>query len=154
MFQMLALGALAGSSILGAVSSWQGGENAYEIGKINAQRLEQQAIKSRSMTAVNLYRQKRYSDQVYGSQVASIAKSGGRMDDPTSQAILKDTALEASIDEWLIRNAGTEEYYNLKNEASNERYKGKAARASGRLGAITSLLGGAAQGYEAYTRMK
>lgn len=146
----MGLFALAGSSLLEGISSWNQGEAAYSTGKINAQRLEQQALKSRQMTALNLYRQKKYADQVEGSQIASIAHSGGRLDDPTSQAILKDTALEASIDEWLIKNAGTQEYYNLKTEASNQRAQARAARAAGRMGAISSLLGGGANTYFSY----
>lgn len=105
------------------------------------------------MTAVNLYRQKRYADEVYGSQVASIAHSGGSIDDPTSQAILKDTALESSIDEWLIKYAGANEYYNTMAEASAMRYQGKAARKAGRTGALATILSGAADTYFAHDRM-
>lgn len=148
------LAALAGSSFLGAVSSFNQGEAVHDIAKINAQRIEQQAIKSRQTTAVNLYRQRQYADKVEGSQIASIAKSGGRLDDPTSQAILNETGFEASLDEWLIKNAGTSEYFGLKNEAANERYKAKAARAAGRMGAISTILGGAAQGFGAYKGLK
>ena len=149
----LGLTALAGSSLLGAVSSWQQGEAANEAAKINAQRLREQAQKSRITTGVNLYRQKKYADQVYGSQVAAIGKSGGTVDDPTSQAILKDTALGSSIDEWLIKYQGSNEYYNLMSEANNMKYQGKAARAAGRMGALGTLLGGGAETYFAYAGM-
>jgi hypothetical protein len=147
------LTALAGASLLGAVSSWGQGEAANDIAQINAKRLEQQAIKSRTTTAVNLYRQKQYADKVEGSQIAAIGKSGGTIDDPTSQAILKETGFEASLDEWLIKNAGTSEYFNLKSEASNQRLQGKSARAAGRMGALATLLGGAASGVGAYKTM-
>ena len=150
MFQMLALGALAGSSLLSAYGSMQAGETALDAAKLNADRYRWLAGQSKKMTAVNLYRQGKYAESVRGSQVAGIAKSGGSLDDPTSALILKDTAENAALDEWLIKYQGIMETAGLNMEGNNALYEGKTAKGSGRMQAFSTLLGGAGDLYTGY----
>lgn len=153
MLPMIALGALAGSSLLSAYGQMKSGEAALDAAKLNADRYRESARRSRMMTAVNIYRQKQYADQVRGSQAATIAKSGGSLDDPTSQEIFKDTTQAASVDEWLIRFAGNIEASNLEGQASNALYEGRMAKGMGQMGATSTLLSGAADLYSGYNSL-
>ena len=150
MLQMLALGALAGSSLLSAYGSMQAGESALDAARLNADRYSWLAGQSRKMTAVNLYRQHRYAEEVRGSQVASIAKSGGSLDDPTSSIILKGTAEDAALDEWLIKYQGIMEASGLNMSGNNALYEGRMAKGAGRMQAFSTLLGGAGNLYTGY----
>ena len=150
MFQLLALGALAGSSLLSAYGSMQAGESALDAARLNADRYQWLAGQSKKMTAVNLYRQGKYAESVRGSQVAGIAKSGGSLDDPTSALILKDTSENAALDEWLIKYQGIMEATGMNMEGNNALYEGKMARGAGRMQAFSTLLGGAGDLYTGY----
>lgn len=150
MLQALALGALAGSSLLSAYGSMAAGESALDAARLNSDRYRWLAAQSKKMTAVNLYRQGKYAESVRGSQVAGIAKSGGSLDDPTSALILKDTAENAALDEWLIKYQGIMETAGLNMEGNNALYEGKTAKGSGRMQAFSTLLGGAGDLYTGY----
>ena len=150
MLQALALGALAGSSLLSAYGSMAAGESALDAARLNSDRYRWLAAQSKKMTAVNLYRQGKYAESMRGSQVAGIAKSGGSLDDPTSALILKDTAEQSALDEWLIKYQGVMEASGLNMRASNELYEGKMAKGAGQMQAVSSLLGGAGNLYMGY----
>jgi hypothetical protein len=105
------------------------------------------------MTKIDSYRQNQYAEQVRGSQVASIAHAGGRMDDPTSQAILRDTTEQSSLDAWLIRYGGEMKAREYEMAASDARRQGKNALKAGRMNAFASILGGAGNTYTAYQGM-
>lgn len=176
MLGLFALAAMGGSSLLGAYGSYEAGKSSLEAARMNAdwektsgeiasRRYLEQARQARTMTAVNLYRQKQYSDSVASSQRAAIAKSGGSMDDPTSQQIFIRTTEDASLDEWLIRYGGSMEAMGYEYAAADARtggamgasramYEGKMAKATGKMGAVTSLLSGAANLYTGYKRIK
>jgi len=189
MLGLFALAAMGGSSLLGAYGSYhagksslESGRNALEAARLNAdwektsgeiagRRYMDQARQARTMTAVNLYRQKQYSDSVASSQRAAIAKSGGSMDDPTSQQIFIRTTEDASLDEWLIRYGGSMEAMGYEYAAADARRQGtmgasramfegkmayaqgKSAYGAGKMGAATSLLSGAANLYTGHKRL-
>ncbi len=149
----LSLAATAGSSLLGAYSSLQAGADEYGASILNSSRLLEAARRTRLMTKVDLYRQNKYSEQVRGSQVAAIGKSGGSLDDPTSQAILRDTAEQASIDAWLIKYGGAMKARDLETQAADVRRQGRNAMRTGKLNAFASILGGAGSLYGSYKGM-
>lgn len=150
MLQAFAFAAMAGSSLLSAYGSMKAGESALDAARLNADRYQWLAGQSKKMTAINLYRHGRYADDVRGSQITAIAKSGGSLDDPTSAAILRDTAENAALDEWLIKYQGMMEATGMNMQANNALYEGRMAKASGRVQAFSTLLGGAGDLYTGY----
>lgn len=152
MLQALAIGAMIGGSLLSAGSSYTAGRLAKEQGNLEALSYEDQAREVLKMSKIDLYRQKRYAEQVRGSQVTEIAHSGGMLDDPTSQEILKDTAREAELDAWLIKYNASQEAANLRSAARSARAQGRQALTAGKIGAASSLLSGLSSAY--FTKKK
>ncbi len=149
----LGLAAIAGSSLLGAYASLQQGAEEYGASILNSSRLMDAARRTRQMTKIDLYRQSQYAEQVRGTQVANIAASGGRLDDPTSQAILRDTTDQASLDAWLIKYSGDQKARDYETAAYDARRQGRNALRAGKLNAFASILGGAGSLYGSYKGM-
>lgn len=156
MVQSFAISAMIGGSLLEGISAYGQGKIARKTGELNAfesyrqaRDLDRQALEVKKLSKIDLYRQKRNEQMITGSQKAAIAHSGGRLDDPTSQAILKDTSEQAALDEWLIRYGANREASNLRSEANALRSRGrtsilegKQAYSAGKIGLGASILKG------------
>ena len=151
---VLSLASLAGSSFLGAWSQYEQGNIQGDAYEMDASRLRGLAAQSRLQGKINLYRQKQYADKVLGSQTVAIAKSGGSMEDPTSQMILNESTQNAALDEWLIKYGTALEKNNYDMQAIEAKRAAASSRYAGKLGAIGSILGGAANISGAYMGMK
>lgn len=151
---VLSIASLAGSSFLGAWSQYEQGNIQGDAYEMDAARLRGLAAQARLQGKINLFRQKQYADKVLGSQTVAIAKSGGSMDDPTSQMFLNESTQNAALDEWLIKYGALleESYYNM--QAIEAERAAKSSRSAGKLGAIGSILGGAANIGGAYMGMR
>jgi len=121
---------------------------------MDAARLRGLAAQARLQGKINLFRQKQYADKVLGAQTVAIAKSGGSMDDPTSQMFLNESTQNASLDEWLIKYGALLEESNYNMQAIEAKRAAASSRSAGRLGAIGSILGGAANIGGAYMGMR
>lgn len=143
----LSFGASAAGSLLGAYGKQRQGRAAKEAGDYNASLLLDQADEELESAEVRLAQQRRYEKSLRGEQIASIAHSGGSLDDPTSQAILKDTAKQAAMDEWIIKYGANQTVRNLRLQAAQERYKGRVSETSGNMDAAATLLTGAGNLY-------
>ena len=151
---VLSIASLAGSSFLGAWSQYEQGNTQADAYKIDASRLRGLAAQARLQGKINLYRQKQYTDKVMGAQTVAIAKSGGSMDDPTSQMILNESTQNAALDEWLIKYGTALEQNNYDMQAIEAKRAAASSRYAGKLGAIGSILGGAANISGAYMGMR
>jgi hypothetical protein len=151
---VLSIASLAGSSFLGAWSQYEQGNIQGDAYEMDASRLRGLAAQSRLQGKINLFRQKQYADKVLGSQTVAIAKSGGSMEDPTSQMILNESTQNAALDEWLIKYGTALEQNNYDMQAIEAKRAAASSRYAGKLGAIGSILGGAANISGAYMGMK
>ncbi|MEN6474270.1 MAG: hypothetical protein ABFD81_09670 [Syntrophaceae bacterium] len=151
---VLSLASLAGSSFLGAWSQYEQGNTQADAYKIDASRLRGLAAQARLQGKIQGYRQKQYADKVLGAQTVAIAKSGGSMDDPTSQMLLNESIQNASLDEWLIKYGAMLEESNYNMQAIEAKRAAASSRSAGKLGAIGSILGGVANIGGAYMGMK
>ena len=151
---VLSLTSLAGSSLLGAWSQYEQGQVQGDAYEADAGRLRQLAAQSRLQGKIQAYRQKQYADKVLGSQTVAIAKSGGSMEDPTSQIILNESTQNAALDEWLIKYGSALEESNYRMQSIEAERAASFSRFAGRLGAVGSLLGGAANFGGAYMGMR
>lgn len=151
---VLSLTSLAGSSLLGAWSQYEQGRVQGDAYTADAARLRQLAAQSRLQGKIQAYRQKQYADKVLGSQTAAIAKSGGSMEDPTSQIILNESTQNAALDEWLIKYGALLEESNYNMQAIEAERAAASSRSAGKLGAIGSILGGVANIGGAYMGMR
>ncbi len=151
---VLSLASLAGSSFLGAWSQYEQGNVQGDAYEMDAARLRQLAAQSRLQGKIQAYRQKQYADKVLGSQTAAIAKSGGSMEDPTSQILLNESTQNAALDEWLIKYGALLEESNYNMQAIEASRAASSSRMAGRLGAVGSILGGAANFGGAYMGLK
>ena len=151
---VLSIASLAGSSFLGAWSQYEQGNIQGDAYEMDASRLRGLAAQSRLQGKINLYRQKQYADKVLGSQTVAIAKSGGSMEDPTSQMILNESTHNAALDEWLIKYGTALEQNNYDMQAIEAKRAAASSRYAGKLGAIGSILGGAANISGAYMGMR
>ena len=151
---VLSIASLAGSSFLGAWSQYEQGNIQGDAYEMDASRLRGLAAQSRLQGKINLYRQKQYADKALGSQTVAIAKSGGSMEDPTSQMILNESTQNAALDEWLIKYGTALEKNNYDMQAIEAKRAAASSRYAGKLGAIGSILGGAADISGAYMGMK
>ena len=151
---ILSIASLAGSSFLGAWSQYEQGNIQGDSYEMDTSRLRGLAAQSRLQGKINLYRQKQYADKVLGSQTVAIAKSGGSMEDPTSQMILNESTQNAALDEWLIKYGTALEQNNYDMQAIEAKRAAASSRYAGKLGAIGSILGGAANISGAYMGMK
>lgn len=151
---ILSIASLAGSSFLGAWSQYEQGNIQGDAYEMDATRLRGLAAQSRLQGKINLYRQKQYADKVLGSQTVAIAKSGGSMDDPTSQMILNESTQNAALDEWLIKYGTALEQNNYDMQAIEAKRAAASSRSAGKLGAFSSILGGAANISGAYMGMR
>ena len=151
---VLSLSSLAGSSPLGAWSQYEQGRVQGDAYTADAARLRQLAAQSRLQGKIQAYRQKQYADKVLGSQVAAIAKSGGSMEDPTSQIILNESTQNAALDEWLIKYGTALEESNYRMQSIEADRAASSSRAAGKLGALGTILGGSANIGSAYMGMR
>ncbi len=147
MIGMIALGAQAAGTLLSSYGAWKAGADADEASKINARLLYDSAEQELEMAKIRLARQKRYTEQFRGTQMASIVHAGGSLDDPTAQVLMKDTEKMAAFDEWLIKFGGAQAAYEKRTAAAAERFEGRTRKQAGRLQAFTSLLTGGAELY-------
>lgn len=91
--------------------------------------------------------QRRESARFLGEQTASIAQAGV---DPSSGSALRvqeESAVRAELDALNIRYGARMQAFGFEREAALERARGKQARRSGYLSAVTTMLGGASQAY-------
>ena len=150
----MSIASLAGSSFLGAWSQYEQGNVQGDAYEMDAARLRGLAAQTRLQSKINLFRQKQYADKVMGAQTVAIAKSGGSMEDPTSQMILNESTQNAALDEWLIKYGTALEQYNYNMQAIEAERAASSSRAAGKLGALGTILGGSANIGSAYMGMK
>ena len=97
------------------------------------------------------------SNQTIASQKAAMAANGVYSDSGTSQDILSDTIDKRALDEaavrynadqaiWQTRRSGINQKMGLSAQEADYRIKGNNAKAAGKMGALSTLVGGAASG--------
>lgn len=138
-------GLAGGASVLGALGQVQGGREAEAAARFNAEQLELEGEREVEDAAIRESRQREQDARVLSSARANIAASGFSPTEGTSDlVVLADIAAESEKDAQLIRRAGQLRRGDLRTQAEIERGQGRSARRAGEIGAIGTLLGGAA----------
>lgn len=162
----IAIALTAAATAVSAYGKYQQGQQQRALGEYNAQVAENNARVQEMAAADALQRgqveedaQRRRARQIMGAQRAAFAAQGGALTDQSTAAILGDTAAFGELDALTIRNNAAREAWGLRVGAANSmadagaaRFQGRAAARAGTMGAVGTILGGAAQGYDLWRR--
>lgn len=153
-----------GAAAVSAYGQYQAGQAAEAAGDYNAQvqennaKVAEQYAKAAEERGETEARQRRIdAERMASRQTAVLAAKGIDISTGTPLDILGDTAMYGELDAQTIKyNAGLEAYQQ-RNQASNfrssaeiSRMEGSQAAKAGTIGAVGTLLGGAAKAGNQY----
>lgn len=152
---------MIGSTVMGGVSQIQAGKaqaaasnyNA-KVAEMNATLADRRARDAIDRGAKEEQRKRMEIAQLQGQQRAALAANGLDLSFGSPLDTLVDTAMMGELDALTIRTNAAREAYdqdvqgtNLRADATLSRMNASAARTGGYLGAVGSVLGGAADTY-------
>ncbi|MGE8691348.1 MAG: hypothetical protein ACN6PJ_29670 [Achromobacter sp.] len=141
--ETIALGALAGSSVLGAIGSiGQGGQQA-DLANAQARQLENQAAAERDSAVSAAERVRRAGRRQQAEAESSYAASGVSIGTGTPVRVNDQIGSDAETDAYTAILDGERRGRTLDYEARAARQAAKNARSGGAGGALTSILGAA-----------
>lgn len=134
--------ALAGGGI-GAYASLRAGKAQEKMAKYNAAVAMREAAAAKEAAAYEEKQQRRQTEKLLSKQRAAYAKAGVQFTG-SPLLVMEETAAEAELDALAIRRGGEIAAGRAISQAALDRMRGKQFRRAGRIGAVTSLLGGGA----------
>lgn len=143
--------ATVAAGAMSAVGTVYSAQSTSRAAKYNEAVSQQNAVAARDSARVEEQRQRMQSFKQIGSMRANAAASGVSLD--SFADVLADSETNAELDALLIRHGGELQARGYENTAALEDYRAKTAKTSGYIGAAGDLLGGAARGYDTYTRL-
>lgn len=141
--ETIALGALAGSSVLGAIGSVSQGNQQAQLASAQAQQLENQAAGERDAALASAERIRRAGRRTQGEAEAAYAASGVSVGTGTPVRVNEQIGLDSETDAYMAILEGERRGRTLDYEARAARQAAKNSQASGGGGALTSILGAA-----------
>lgn len=161
-----AMGMQAAGGVMGTYGSYENGmaqsdyykylasQNRTQAGLVQ-QQADQQSNIDEDQGAFELKMQTRKTQEIEGAQTAAEG-ANGTAGGATSADIASDTFDKAKLDQmaikhnadmkvWQTQNQAKLQEWNLQNEASGNEAAAKEAKRAGKVGAVTSLIGGAGQ---------
>lgn len=133
----------AGGAALSAVGQYQQGRAAQNAANFNAAQMEREATIARQQGGAREEAQRRRAREVLGTMRASIGQAGIGWGGSAAD-IYDQSATNAELDALNIRYESDLQSMGLMNQAALTRYEGKMAKRAGTIGAVSSLLTGAA----------
>ena len=141
--ETIALGALAGSSVLGAIGSMGQGSQQADLANAQAQQLENQAAAERDSAVASAERIRRAGRRQQAETEAAYAASGVSVGTGTPVRVNDQIGLDVETDAYTAILDGERRGRTLDYEARAARQAAKNAQSSGAGGALTSILGAA-----------
>lgn len=145
------LSAMLGFTALGSLSSAnqanQAGKAAQASAQYNAQVSEAQAQDALRRGELEAGQVRNRTQQQLGRQATAVAGAGVDVSTGSALDLFADTAAFGSMDEQTVRSNAMREAYGYSTQATSQRMQGQNARQAGRNQATSSILGGAARGF-------
>lgn len=142
------------SAAMSAVSAMQQGQAAKSAANYNAQINLQNATITRQQAAQQAAQQDRENYLRLGAIRAAQGATGGRGDAGSVLDVLADAASQGELERQNILYQGELAARGYTNTAQLDTFSGANAARSGYLKAGSELLAGAANSYNAYSRLK
>ena len=134
---------LAGAGI-SAYSSYQQGQAQNDMAKYNAKVAENQATSEADVAHENSKRQREMNRRQLSAIRSRMAGSGVSQSQGSSLDVLGAAASELELQTLDLFREGEAKQTAYRNQAGIERWQGEQAATAGKIGAIGSLIGGAA----------
>lgn len=144
----IVLAGQAAGTVIGASSQYQAGAEEQKLAKYNAQVLEYQAQSAEKQGQADVAAARRQREQVIASQRVGFAAGNVDVNSGTAFQVQQDTAEQAEYDIARLKNNAALSAWGFRQEAANQKYKGKMAKHAGTYNAIGTLLGGAGEYYQ------
>ncbi len=141
--ETIALGALAGSSVLGAIGSIGQGNQQAELANAQATQLDNQAAAERDSAVAAAERIRRAGGRQQAETEAAYAASGVSVGTGTPVRVNDQIGLDAETDAYMAILDGERRGRTLDYEARATRQAARNAQSAGGGGALTSILGAA-----------
>jgi hypothetical protein len=147
----IALGASVAGTAMQGYGAYRGASDQASVDRYNADVANADARYAERDTAAKVEMMTREARRTMGRQRALFGISGFT---PTGSlaGIAQDSAEAARMDALALRYGGQMEAANLRNRGKAYRARGDRAQTAGVIGAGTSLLAGAAQGADYWSR--
>ncbi|MGI9499707.1 MAG: hypothetical protein ACR2P3_06695 [Geminicoccaceae bacterium] len=136
---------LAGSTALQAFGQIQAGQTADEVGKVNQELADRQALNIEIQGRIKERQLRRQAGQVFG-RFNTLSAAGGFQDTGQLTELIDRSALELERDALTTRFETTEAANAARFGGEVERFAGQQSKQASRLGAFSTILGGASQG--------
>ena len=144
----------AGTAIFGALSAQAQAKSQQKIFERNAQISEQNAIQVEQEAVFEEGVKRSTTQRLKATQRAQQGAAGGGVGTGSNLLVLEETATLGELDALSIRYRGDVAAQRERAQAATERFEGKAAIQTGRLKAVSSLLGGVTRAEAAHRATK
>lgn len=129
-------------SFVQAIGTIKQGQDAAAAGDFNAAMKEQAATGTLQQAGQDEVMQRRSVQMALGDQAAAMGEAGVA-GSPTSEAVQRQSSINAELDSLNIRYKGALSAWGLRQQAALDRMEGKNARTTSYLMAGSQLLKGA-----------
>ena len=161
------IGAVVGSSVMGASASYNEGKQAEATAKYNKTLYDRDAVLAEQQAAT-VQEKVKFDLSNFRQQIATIQSSvtqgyamrGVQISEGTPIKVLEKNFKDAKDDEYIIQYNADVESANLRNQADQSRYQGvaevqmaKYTKLGKKYEAFGTLLGGGAKAGQAYMLM-
>jgi hypothetical protein len=130
-----------------AYGQYQAGKDQQRIENMNARLLDEQALDAQRRGDIEEQEHRNKVRAMLGAQRAAFGANNVVSNSGSPLALQLDTTRFGELDALTIRNNAAREAYGYRSEAKIGRARGKAAKKSGTMGALGTVLGSGAQAY-------
>lgn len=153
MAQAIAMTLMAGGTGLSAYSTYQQGEEANKMGKIQQLQYNAEA-KAVEMSGQDEARLQREAGQrLLSTQIANVSAGGGQISG-SNLYVIADSARNVEIDALVIERNYKTNATSLRQQGALARYEGQMARRNARIATVAGLLSGGGQMAGMYKQAK
>lgn len=143
----IALGMMAGASLLGAASSIQQGEQARAFGKYQERQANADAAAEQGAARVHAEKIRKMARTQSGEATAALAGSGVDVGAGTAVRINEEIYRNAEEDAVMTIFGGTDSAARMRTQGKADAIRGKQAEKAGYINAASTLLGSASSAY-------
>jgi hypothetical protein len=115
-----------------------------------ADQIDAQAKQERAVAQLQAARQRRIAKSQLSTQRTALSASGFAPDDPTGQALLKETVGAQTLEELLTLAQGEDSARQMERQGQQIRLGGLNTYANGRTQAMSALIQNASSWYDRY----
>lgn len=147
---VVAAGTQIGGTIMQARAQDQAGENAKAAANYKAAQLRADANNQMGAAEIAEENQNKQTAYVESNAQAAAAAGGGSATDPTVNTVMQTIAGQGRLRALTDMYQGQSASWALKNQAAGAAYSGQNAASEGKIGAESTLIGGASALFSKY----